>query len=339
MEAEDDLPTVSMVIAAYNEAKVIQKKIENFLSLNYPSDKIEFHIGSDGSTDNTNAICKRYRSPRILLLMNKERRGKAAMLNDLVGKSKGEIVVFSDANTMLDRNVVKNLVRHFRNHKIGGVSGRLILNWKDEVLNSAEALYWKYETCIKKMEGVASSVIGANGGIYAIRRNLYRPVDQNTIIDDFVISMNIVKMGYRFSYDVHAVGHEISEDDLKSEFKRKVRIGSGNVQALKHTGSLLMPKYGLISFMFWSHKIFRWCVPILLLCVYILPVFSIQKYPFGLLIVQNTILLMAVFGTKYCRDNRWIKMNTYFFSVNIALLLGYLKYITGRHKVTWEKTR
>ena len=335
----DFLPHVSIVISAYNEEVIIKDKIENLVALQYPKGKMEILIGSDGSSNGTNKICSICHGKGINFTSFTERRGKAAVLNDLVSKCKGEIIVFSDANTIFESDAILKLVRHFQNEKIGGVSGRLRLAWKDETIQYGEAIYWEYETFLKRLEWGVSSVIGANGGIYAIRKELYEPLPENTIIDDFVISMNIIRKGYRFAYENNAVGYEESYDNLKAEFKRKVRIAAGNLQSLKLTYPLLMPQKGLIAFMFWSHKIVRWCVPFSLLSIYIIPFFMMGDYPWLLSVLENIILILALVGTKLARKNMFMRLNTYFFTVNFALLLGYFKYILGLQKGVWERAR
>ena len=332
-------PHVSLIIAAYNEEDVIEEKLKNSLELNYPMDKIEIIIGSDGSSDLTNDICREKSSDRFHFVAFEKRRGKASVVNDLVKMSKGEIIIFSDANTMFDPNSIQNMVKHFRDESIGGVCGRLELISDKKQILSGESVYWEYETFIKRMEGDIHSVMGANGGIYAIRKSLFSPISNQTIVDDFVISLKIVINKHRLVYENSAVGKEKSSNDLKAEIRRKIRIGAGNLQSLKYIYPLLLPKSGIVCFLFWSHKMVRWLVPLMLPVLYLVPFFSHDDLKYLILAIELSMLALALVGVKYFRKNKLITVNTYFFVINIAMLTGYLKYLLGLQGGIWEKGR
>ncbi|MEI7907181.1 MAG: glycosyltransferase family 2 protein, partial [Bacteroidota bacterium] len=254
--------TISVIISAYNEESIIRQRIENLLSLDYPKEKVEILIGSDGSSDGTNAIAAEYASQNVTLIAFPDRRGKASVLNDLALKANNEILIFSDANTFYDKNVFKNFVRHFSDESIGGVCGYLQLRSSDD--NSGgkgESFYWEYENRIKELEGNYHTTFGATGAIYAIRKHLFRPLPAAiAITDDFLIPMNVVAQGYRIIYDKTVYGWEDSTESSMKEFHRKIRISAGNFNCLKDIIHLLHPKYGFIAFGFFSHKIIRWFV-------------------------------------------------------------------------------
>ena len=333
-------PYVSFVVAAYNEEKVILEKIKNTLAFNYPKEKIEIIIGSDGSNDETNAICTLLEQNGLINFHSfKQRRGKASVLNDLLRSCTGEIVVFSDANTFFSTDAIINMVRHFQKDEIGGVCGRLILDSKDGKADSGESQYWKYETFIKKYEGIVGSVMGANGGIYAIRKKLFEPIDKNTIIDDFVISMRVILKGYRLIYEESATGKEDACSTLKAEIKRKTRIGSGNLQSLKYLYPMLSPRMGVISFLFWSHKIIRWSVPL-----FIIVLLTLSSFIGGMVFIivalpQFLLLILSIFGIISQSSNKFIRYTTYFYSVNFSVALGYCRFLGGLQKGIWEKAR
>ena len=333
-------PNVSFVVAAFNEEMVILDKVKNTLALNYPREKIEILIGSDGSTDETNTICTLLQNNGMIDFYSfDQRRGKASVLNDLLQRCKGEIVIFSDANTFFCNEAIETMIRHFQNTKIGGVCGRLILDSKSDQIDSGESTYWQYETFIKRYEGIVGSVMGANGGIYAIRKELFEPIDKDTIIDDFVISMRVALKGYRLIYEENAVGTEEACSTLQAELKRKIRIGAGNLQSLKYLYPMLFPKMGVISYLFWSHKIIRWAVPVFIILLLLLSCFIGGIFFFLIALPQFLLLILTIYGLLSKNSNKFIRYTTYFYSVNFSLGFGYLKYLGGLQKGIWEKTR
>ena len=260
-------PTVSLLIAAYNEEKVISAKIENCLMLDYPKDLLHIWVASDGSSDNTNRMVKKYTEAQAHIhLLEFPRTGKSGILNQAMKLLNSEVVVFSDANTEYSADAVKRLVRHFEDPDVGCVSGRLIYRNPGETISGkGESIYWKYETALKKMESKLGYVAGANGAIYAIRRDLFEPFPPRTINDDFTLSMKIVMKGFKCVYDENAIVYEDVAPTMQSEFNRHVRDGAGHYIAVVHLLGLLNPLLGLRSFIYWSHRIFRWMVPFLLI--------------------------------------------------------------------------
>jgi cellulose synthase/poly-beta-1,6-N-acetylglucosamine synthase-like glycosyltransferase len=336
-------PSVSMLIPAYNEASVIEQKIKNCRELDYPRDKLEILIGSDGSTDRTNELAQKNTEGMIRFNAFEQRRGKAAVLNDLARLARGEILVFSDANSMYRPDAIRRLVASFGADRVGGVCGRLaLLNASGRSEAEGERLYWDYENYLKYLEGKIQTVFGANGAIYAIRRNLFGELSTQTIvIDDFVIPMRIVKMGYDVVYEKDAVAWEFTAPNVRSEFKRKVRIGAGNFHSIRDIVSLLNPLRGFIAFGLWSHKITRWLAPFLLIAAFAAAAqlrseAFYKEFFFIQLIFYGVVIIAWVLDCLNFRV-RWLVYPYYFVMANLALLIGFFKFLMGTQKPTWVR--
>lgn len=338
-------PAVTLVIAAFNESKVIDSKISNSLSLDYPPDKLDILIASDGSTDGTNEIVssRAKESPRIKFLPL-PRGGKYAAVNAALNSVVSEIVVFSDANTIYDTSAIRRLVRHFSEGDVGCVCGRLSYNNPGQVISGkGESAYWRYETALKKMESQLGYVAGANGAIYAIRRELFSPLPKGTINDDFMISMRIVAKGYKCLYDETAIAYEEVAPDVKSEFRRHVRDGAGHYLAVWRLAPLLNPFLGLRSLIYWSHRIFRWSAPFILVALFVLNVLLANESLYrGLLVTQILFYSLALLGyafSHYGRAPFFMYVPFYFSNLNLALFFGFMKVVTGRMAPTWQSTQ
>ena len=345
-EKSVEAPRVSIVVAAYNEESVIREKVKAALELDYPADCLDIWIASDGSTDRTEEIVKAFEagSDRVHLL-SYPRMGKSGVLNKAVEKAGGDIIVFSDANTEFTPGAVTRLVERFNDERVGCVSGRLIYRNPGTVTSGrAESLYWRYETALKKLENTLGYVAGANGAIYAIRRELFKPLKEGTINDDFVISMRIVEMGYRCVYEEAAVAYEDVAPDMESEFKRHVRDGAGHYIAVLHLWRLLNPLLGLRAFIYCSHRVLRWSAPFLLMCLLAANIsLAITGKPFyaGLLSVHAFFYAMAFAGLVVSRSGSmpfFLYVPFYFCNLNFALLCGFGKVVAGTQKSTWERT-
>ena len=343
-ERDENLrPAVSMLVAAYNEEANIGEKIDNFEQLDYPRSKIELLIGSDGSTDRTNDILTQRASANIRPFIYKTRSGKAAILNRLAKEARGEILIFSDANTIYQADAVRKLVRHFKDEKVGGVCGRLrLINPTRNTGGQGEQLYWGYENNLKKFEGRIKTVLGANGAIYALRRELYHPLPEDRVImDDFLIPLRAVMEGYDVIYDEEAVATETTSPHLKGEFARKVRIGAANFNALTEIKTLLHPRRGFVAFALWSHKIIRWFAPFLLVLLLVANLFLLNSAFFRLtfvfqLLFYGAALLGQILDMKD-RTPRFLTYPLYFTAVNLALIVGFFKFITGTQKPAWSR--
>lgn len=337
-----DLPAIAIVIAAYNEEVDICNRLDNIANLNYPTDKIVTYIGSDGSEDETNKIIKNHNLNNLKFFTYSQRRGKASVLNDLCGEVKEEILIFSDANTMFDNSAVSRIVNWFFDPMVGGVCGELEIHSNDTGSNQ-DSYYWKYEKFLKEKESRINGLLGANGGIYAIRKELYKSIAADTITDDFMIAMNVVLQNYRLIYESSAVAHETAPDSVNDEFKRRVRIGTGNYQAFFRLANVLNPfSVGIHFFTYLSHKVIRWFAPHILVLCFIINMFLLDTALYiGLLLAQILIYGAAVVSLIYppnIKLPRLLSLLLFFVNMNIALLIGFYKFITSNISPTWDRT-
>ncbi|MEW6506537.1 MAG: glycosyltransferase family 2 protein [Bacteroidota bacterium] len=341
-------PTISILIAAYNEETVIEERIKNLSGMNYDLSKVEIFIGSDASTDRTNDILleqkKKYNWLNVYI--SEERKGKAGILNELYKQAGNEILVFTDANTQFHKDALNNLIEDFSNEKIGGVCGKLVLmdNEKSKSEGVEEAEYWKYETIIKTMEGKCGILLAANGGIFAIRKELFHPVPiLNAVTDDLFISLSVIADGYKFTYRNDAVAYEDTGKDVSAEYKRKVRFGATNFETLIYFKQLLWNKNKFLSYAFFSHKVTRWFLPLLLILLFITGLILADSNDLinKIFYLQVIIYLLALCGYLLSQ----IKIRIPFFSIpyffvvsNIAIAEGFIKFIKKEHSVIWNAT-
>lgn len=337
-----DLPTVSLILAAYNEEAVIEDRLRNALAMDYPAGKLEVVVGSDGSTDGTAGIVRRFADRGVRLLDYARNRGKASVLNSAVAEARGQIILMSDANTHIDPAAARRLVRWFRDPRVGAVVGRLVLS--DPVTGrNADGLYWKYETFLKRCEGRLGALLGANGAIYAIRRDLYTPIPPETIVDDFVIPLVAkLRTGCSIIYDCTAVALEETPSDVGSEFHRRSRIGAGGFQSLGMLWRLLNPRRGWVAFTFLSHKILRWLCPFFLIGALASNLLLCER-PFyrDCLLAQIGFYLASLlmsFAPTRIRLLRPLRLTAMFTSMNVALLVGFWRWLSGRQKGVWRRT-
>lgn len=327
-------PTVSLIIAAYNEEKVIDEKIKNSLALNYPKEKIEIIVFSDGSTDKTDAIVQSYRDYGIELFRIEGRKGKTYCQNEAVKKSSGEIIVFSDANSMYDEDALSELSANFFDPTVGVVCGELRYIKQKK---SHEGLYWKIEKFLKKTESKINSCIGANGAIYAVRKELYEKLPDE-IISDFIEPLLIYKKGYRVIYDAAAFCTE-EIGDSPQEFNRKKRIILRSLQSLYLISSLLNPlKYTFFAFQVWSHKILRWMVPVFLLGIIVTNVFLLENDYFKIFLWLQGMFYLLAFVGKY-NKNSVFSIPYYFCVINWAASLAIIDWLRGKKQIIWKISR
>jgi cellulose synthase/poly-beta-1,6-N-acetylglucosamine synthase-like glycosyltransferase len=362
---------VSLVVSAYNEEACIRAKLDNSLSLEDPGGGFEVLVGSDGSTDHTEALVRACADSRVRL-SSAPRAGKAAVLNRCVPAAKGEIVVLTDANTMIDVRALKRLVRHFADPSVGAVCGRLKL-YNRVRKDYEESAYWKYETLLKLYEDRHGVLLGANGGLYAIRRSLFSPLPPDTIVDDFVIPLRILEAGFRVRYEPEAVATEETTEDCSREFARRARIGAGNFQSLSLVPGLLHPARGFIAYAFWSHKVLRWGTPALLALALLANAVLAPRAAIylALLIAQVSFYALALAGSKRMSQavaklasaGRFVSRRAggerrgtstrptvgggfrraasaahYFVAMNLALSVGFVRYLRGSQRAAWERT-
>jgi cellulose synthase/poly-beta-1,6-N-acetylglucosamine synthase-like glycosyltransferase len=333
-------PKVTLLVSAWNEAPVIGKKIENSLSLDYPPDKLEILVGSDGSDDGTDEIVASFEEPRVQL-STAPRMGKVGVLNRLVPQARGEILVFSDANTLFDPAAIRMLVRHFQDPSVGLVCGRLRL-YNPSREGYEESTYWTYETFLKFMEGKWGAVMGANGGIYALRRDLWEPLPGNTVVEDFVVAGRCILRGKKVIFDPEAVAYEETTEDYGKERARRTRIAAGNFQALASLRELLLPSRPFVAFAFLSHKVLRWLAPFFLLGAFVSNFFLADRSPYGLtLLAQLGFYGLALAGyLGYRRGMLGGAASTarYFTEMNWGILQGFFRWLRGSQRVTWDRT-
>lgn len=344
---DKDLPEVTVVVAAYNEEQCIEEKIVNTLSLDYPGEKLSIFFVTDGSTDNTPQLVKKFHAVRLFHEL--ARNGKIHAVNRVMRHVTTPIVVYSDANTLLNRNALRNLVRHYQDDRVGGVAGekRICINSEDNASGSGEGFYWKYESFLKRKDAEVYSIVGAAGELFSIRTALFEEPPANTIIEDFWLSMSICARGYRFAYEPDAFAVETASLSVAEEWKRKVRISAGGFQAIVRLKRLLNPfRFGILSFQYISHRVLRWTLapaflPLVLLSNLWLALTGPALYAW-LLLAQVTFYLLAVCGYQYRDRKISIKgffVPYYFTVMNLSVYAGLLRYLTGKQSVVWEKAR
>lgn len=343
----NDWPAVSVVMAVYNEESVIKEKIDSFLKLDYPRNRIELIIGSDGSDDLTEGIIEKYQLeyPNIQLHKFTGRTGKSGILNQIIKNASGSILIFTDANIYFDRQLVKNLVLNFKSEFIGLVGANIInTNLQRDGIAYQEKAYIQRENMIKYYEGVIwGNMMGAFGACYAMRKELFKPLPPNHLMEDFYITMHVIKAGFKSVLDLQAIAYEDVSTQISEEFKRKVRISAGNFQNLSIFYSLLWPVYKPNGFSFLSHKVIRWLGPILL-CIsfFTAAILSFQSlwfaFIFWFILMVSLSPLIDWIITRLNMYNFAIRLCTYFLIMNLALLVGFMRYLKGIKSSAWQPT-
>ena len=333
-------PRVSLVVAAYNEVSCIQEKLTNSLALDYPADRFEVLIGSDGSTDGTDALVQRCTDGRVRLSAA-PRGGKTSVLNRCIPMAAGDIVLLSDANTMIEPEAVRRLVRHFEDPEVGAVCGKLRL-YNPTKAEYEESTYWTYESLIKFYEGKRGAVMGANGGLYAIRRSLFEALPPATIVDDFVIPMRLLEKGFKVVYEPEAVAHEETTEDYGKEFGRRARIAAGNFQSLRMVPGLLSPLAGFPAFAFWSHKLLRWCAPALMALALVANLFLLHSAFYQVMLVGQGLFYALAYlgkrGTLSGSAKRVASVAYYFVTMNLAIAVGFWRFLRNSQRAAWDRT-
>jgi len=342
LATETDLPQVAVVISAFNEERHVQSRVENLLALDYPAHLLHVYIGSDGSTDRTNEILAAFRDQRVHGFPFERNRGKSSVLNDLVGRADADILVFSDANTQFDRQALRRLVAHFTDPRVGAVSGELRL--RRSAGDNQDSLYWRVEQYLKFFEARIGGLLGANGAIYAIRRPLWQPLATDTICDDFCVAMNVAASQHKLVYEPTAWADEDTPDAIGDEYKRRVRIGIGNFQALvRHPRYLYGTSPGTI-FAYVSHKVLRWIAPHLLVIALLAScVLAIKSEGWRLATLVQVGIYAGAWVTYQasCRQISLpgpLRILAFLFALNWALFVASYRYTTGRYSGSWRRT-
>lgn len=325
-------PWLSLLIPARNEARVIERKIRNSLALEYPADRLEVVIVSDGSTDETVAIARRFeRAGRVRVIAFAKNRGKMAVLNAAVAELRGEIVVFSDASALLAPDSVRRLVDNFADPSVGAASGHYqVIRPADVNIGASENLYWKYETFLKTQESQLSSTLGGHGQLHAIRKELYPFPPAETINDDYVIPLAVLSRGFRAVYEPAALVYEEARE--MTGFARRIRIMAGNLQQLRR-----FPLQPLPLFFFLSHKVFRLLAPFAMIAALIANLFLLGALVYVALFgAQLAFYTLAVFGLTGRLRPRALSLPFYFCMVNFAAFFGLYHALTRRKGMVWK---
>ena len=332
------LPYVSIVIAAYNEELVLPAKIENLRSLDYPPERLEIIFVSDGSSDGTNRILTGTQDERLRTVLLAERGGKANALNHGVAAASHEILVFSDASTLLAPTALKMLARHFSEPEVGAVCGAL--QFKNSLESQqTEGVYWRYESMLRLMEARLGATLTASGAMYAVRRDCYRPIPESGIVDDLIIPMNVRRAGSGVKYDPEAIAYDEAAESVKGEFKRRVRIALGSFQALFYLAPCLQSP--MTAFAFVSHKFLRWILPLLQLAL-LASNLALWSDPFyrWFLAAQAVFYVWAILGMVF-RERlvrvRFALVPYFLTAMNLAYLVGLIKACGSHQRATWDR--
>lgn len=346
--ADDQLPDVTLMICAFNEEDIIHEKMANIRQLDYPREKLCVMWVTDGSNDHSNELLKQY--DEVTLVYSPERRGKAAAMQHGLSVNKAEYVVFTDANTMLNSNAIREIVSQFMKPNVSCVSGekRVAARVEGQVAAEGEGLYWKYESTLKRWDGELYSAMGAAGELFAVRMAHYRAAPSNALLDDFMMSMLIVKDGHRIAYTSEAYATEYGSADMHEESKRKRRIAAGGLQSIWWLRSLMNPiRYPLVSFLFISHRVLRWSVTPLALVLLIPLNMTLVAMGAGMTytiigLLQVLFYLATFIGWLMARAGRksrlfYVPYYFVFMNVNVFRGIGYL--CTHNTSGTWEKAK
>lgn len=352
---DEQTPEVTLFITAFNEADVVDEKMENSLKLDYPKEKLHIVWVTDGSNDGTNDRLRTRWAEKATVFFQPERLGKTAAMNRGMKLVNTPIVVFTDANTMVNREAIREIVKAFQNPQVGCVAGekRIAAQKKDNAASGGEGIYWKYESTLKALDARLYSAVGAAGELFAVRRELFTEMERDTLLDDFVLSLRIAMQGYTIAYCTEAYAIESGSADMHEEEKRKVRIAAGGLQSIRRLSPLLNPfRYGILSFQYVSHRVLRWSVtPFLLflllpLNVLILLMKGLAGEPYTLyevlLILQLLFYILGLWGSYLASrqiKNKLLFVPYYFLFMNVNVLkgIGYLRKKRGTG--VWEKAK
>ena len=336
-----DQPTVACIVSAFNEEQHIESRISNVLAQHYESAKLRVYVGSDGSGDRTAALLDARRSDRVRCFLFERNRGKASVLNDLVAAAEEDILVFSDANTVFEPDAIQRLVEHFADPSVGVVCGELRL--LDAKGTNQDSAYWRLEQMLKQSEGRLGGLLGANGGIYALRRSLYRRISADTITDDFCIAMAVAADGWKLVYAPLAIAHEDTPDDIADEYHRRVRIGIGNYQAFFRHPEYLLRTNWATSIAYFFHKVLRWFTPhFMIVALLASAALAIDRPLYRVLLVLQLLGYAGAALVRRGELERFIPKPVtalvFFMTLNWAFLVAFWRFITGRYSGSWRTT-
>jgi len=340
---ETALPSVALVIAAYNEERVIARKLANSLALDYPKELLQIVVVADGSSDCTREIVASFAAQGVVGLHDPRRRGKSAALNRAVAATGGDIVLFSDANNDFNAGAVRAMVRHFADERVGGVCGRKsIITASDRQASEGDSLYWRYESAMKKAESDLGIMTTADGEIFAIRRALWQPIPDAVINDDAEITFALVRAGRRIIYEPQAVSSELASARLEDDFAVKVRMIAGGFQTVQRHWRRLLPPRSAFAWAFLSHKLLRWLSPLFLALVLIASL-TLVRQPLGAFLLAGQVLFYGValwgwFARRRGELPAWQYVPLYFSLMNVAAIFGLRCFLAGDGVTTvWQK--
>lgn len=332
---DDRLPEVTLMVCAYNEEDIIAEKMDNTRRLDYPSDRLHLVWVTDGSNDNTNVLLSAF--PEVKVIYSPERRGKAAALKHGIKEIDTEIVMMTDANTMLNPKAVREVARLMQDPKVGCVSGekKVMARSDSDEAAQGEGLYWKYESTLKRLDSELYSAMGAAGELCVIRRQLMTDIPDDTLLDDFIISMEIVKKGYKIAYTSNAYAMEYGSADLHEESKRKRRIAAGGLQSCWRLRSLMNPlRHPVVAFQFVSHRVLRWTItPV---CLFALVPLNTLLVLSGEGIVYTIIWILQILF--YASAAAGVRISKYFIFMNLNVFRG-MAYLFNNSTGMWEKAK
>ena len=339
-EERENHPQVSLIIPAHNEEAVLEAKIQNTLSIDYPSEKLEILVASDGSQDGTNEIARKYTEEGVTLLEFSQRRGKASAVNDAVAAASGDVLCLCDANVMFRFDALKALVQRLADPGVGAVTGDVRLASDEANFGEGEEAYYGIEKRLQYAESQLSSVIGVDGGMYVVRRSLYKPLAADTILDDFVTSVHVMNQDARVVYEPAAIATESGTPTAKQEYRRRVRVSAGAVQSIKR-GQWPSARRPVLFWQYLSHKVLRWLGPVWLVLMF---VGNLALYDEGLLyqvalIGQATFYAVSLLAaiSLPLRSTRLGGIAFYFVMSHVAIADGLIRGLFNRQKVTWAQ--
>ena len=345
---DSQLPDVAFMVCAYNEQDVVEMKMQNIHELDYPKDKLHVVWVTDGSSDNTNEYLKAY--PEVEVIYSPERRGKTAALNHGLSMVTSDITVMTDANTMVNREAIREIVRCMQDPKVACVAGekRVMSRHEGEIAAEGEGLYWKYESALKRLDSELYSAMGAAGELNAIRTHLYERMPETALLDDFIMSMRMVEQGYKIAYTSEAYAMEYGSANLEEESKRKRRIAAGGLQSSWWLRSMMNPfKNFMVAFQFVSHRVLRWSItPIALMALIPLNVALVMMKAgtvYTIIWILQILFYLTAFSgyllEQHGHKNKLLYVPYYFLFMNINVFRGmhYLK--THQGGGTWEKAK
>ena len=334
---------IAVVIAAYNEENVIEKKIQSVLATSYPLDKLVIYVGSDASTDRTNEIVANFATqyPNVQLKIFQGRTGKAGIINSIIEQCKEELLILTDANVFFTPSTIPNLVRHFSEKETHQVCANILkISDRNENIQALEKGYLLVENQIKLRESASwGLVMGAEGGCYAIRRQAYTPIPPNFFMDDFFVTMSVIANKGRVIFDEEAICYEDLPTESTEEFKRKIRISIGNFQNLVAFKKLLWPFWSAIAYSFISHKILRWLTPFFLILLFLVSfLLSFDCFFFQVLAIIQCVLFLSPLAIPYLKWMKPALFVAHFYNMNLALLIGFFRYLKGVKSSVWQPT-